>query len=293
MPRRPSFTLLCQQAATLTRPTRSDLHAHTTASDGEYTPSQLVAQAWNAGLAAVAVTDHDTTAGVAAAVEATRQFTRKPIAVVAGVEVTTIHNGRGFHLLGLFVDPVHVGLQERLREAQCGRRRRFFRLAERLPLDAGTVERAAAVPASVGRRHLAELLVAGRHVPTRGEAFRCYLGPLGQEIPADYAVPFDEAVRLIADAGGVSSLAHPPPDLTRDDLAALAGVGLMAVEADFPAAGYGRGQELRNWASALGLQVTAGSDCHGPGPSARPLGSVGVSGDEFDRLRRLAKPSPG
>ena len=101
MPRRQPFTYLCQQAARLSRPTVVDLHVHTTASDGDFTPDQVVAFAKLAGISAVAITDHDTTAGLA---EVTT--TESPgVIVVPGVEVSTVSGGIEYHVLGYFVSP--------------------------------------------------------------------------------------------------------------------------------------------------------------------------------------------
>lgn len=293
MPRRQPFTLLCQQAAKLARPVAADLHAHTTASDGDYTPSQLVAHARQAGLAAVAVTDHDTTAGLPEAVEAAGQFAHRPIRVVAGVEVTTEYAGRGFHVLGLFIDPNHPELSVRLAEVQAGRRERFYRLADWLTgngvqLGAGAVERTAATASSLGRRHLASLLVSEGHVSTRNEAFRRWLGPASAAVPPAHRVRLTDAVRLITAAGGISSLAHPPADMTCSDFTALAAAGLNGVEVAFPAASVSRRRELRAWADELGLAATAGSDCHGPDHTARKIGAVGVTAEELDQLHRSA-----
>jgi predicted metal-dependent phosphoesterase TrpH len=293
--RRSPFTLMCQQAARLARPVVADLHAHTTASDGDHTPSQLVAAAWADGLSAVAVTDHDTTAGLAEAVATARQFTGRRIEVIAGVEVTTERAGRGFHLLGLFIDPDHPPLAARLAAVRKGRQERFAALVERVAgdgvrLDPAAVERLLATTDTVGRRHLATLLLDGGHVRSRNEAFRRLIGPASAAEPPRDRVPLAEAARLIADAGGVASLAHPPEDLTRDDLAAFAADGVTGVEAAFPAAPVSRRAELRRWAGELGLAVTGGGDSHGPDGR---LGSVGLGADDFDRLRRFARPSAG
>src|SRR5437763_9389211 len=106
MPRRQPFTALCQAAAQPRFVDRADLHVHTTCSDGTYTPAEVVDLARRSGLAAVAVTDHDTLAGIAPA----RAAARGPLEVVAGVEVTAEHNGRVRHLLGYFIDPQDADL---------------------------------------------------------------------------------------------------------------------------------------------------------------------------------------
>src|SRR5690349_11575341 len=111
MPRGQPFTALCQLAARLGQPRAADLHVHTTASDGDYTPPQVVMFARQARLAAVAVTDHDTLAGVAEAIEAARGA----VEVIPGVEMSAEFAGREVHVLGYFVRPDDPRLAAHLR----------------------------------------------------------------------------------------------------------------------------------------------------------------------------------
>src|SRR5262249_30513310 len=127
MPARQPFTLLCQQLARSPLADRADLHLHTTASDGEYTPVQVVDLARRSGLAAIAVTDHDTLAGVAPAREASRE-----VEVIAGVEITCEFRDRELHLLAYFIDEHHAGLNEALADLREARVSRFAEMVERL-----------------------------------------------------------------------------------------------------------------------------------------------------------------
>jgi predicted metal-dependent phosphoesterase TrpH len=269
--------------------TRVDLHLHTTCSDGLYTPAQIVELARRSGLAALAVTDHDTIAGVPEAQAAAEDGPE----VVSGVEITSLWRGRGLHLLGYFFrpdDPALAGRLERLREQ---RRERFREMAERLR------ELGAAVPeeevsglvksGTVGRRHLAALLVKSGRVRSEREAFRRYLGDRGRAaVPVGLHAP--EAVAAVREAGGVVALAHPSYDWSRGGLAALRRLGVQAVEVEFPACPPRRSRELRAWAAELGLAVSGGSDCHGPEPWQRAVGARGVTVRELEALRRLASP---
>src|SRR5215470_8936492 len=121
MPRHAPFTRLCGQVAELARPRRADLHTHTTASDGNYTPTQVVALARQAGLCAVAVTDHDTLAGVPEALT----HATEAIEIVPGVEISTTLAAREFHLLGYFVRTDHDELNTALAIVCQSRRERF------------------------------------------------------------------------------------------------------------------------------------------------------------------------
>jgi predicted metal-dependent phosphoesterase TrpH len=287
MPKRSPFTRLCGQLAQLAAPLRADLHVHSTASDGEYTPSQVVARARLAGLCAVALTDHDTLAGVAEAQSAAGTA----IELVPGVEISTAFAGRELHLLGYFVHP--DPLDAVLAPVRASRRARFHDfvalLCERglgLPDDrARLVEGATTSP---GRRHVAELLVACGHARTRTEAFHKFVGPMSGRVRPKALVPVEEAIHLVHATGGVASLAHPPADLADDQFAALCAAGLDAVEVVYP---WGRNAptvRLREMAAQFGLAVSGGSDCHGPEPAHRRIGTHAINSDEFAALRERA-----
>jgi predicted metal-dependent phosphoesterase TrpH len=289
MPRGSPFTLLCRELSRLARPRRADLHVHTTASDGEYTPSQVVALARLAGLCAVAITDHDTLAGVRDAIDTARGLTHPPIEVVPAVEITTTFANRELHLLGYFVQLDHPELTALSR--LCDRRRDRFRdyvakLADRgavIPADRAALVEAAS--ASLGRRHVAGLLLACRLAKTRNEAFHRFLGPLRSAVLPKDALPIADAIERVHAAGGVASLAHPPADFAAADFAQLADLGLDAVEAEYA---WGRSSpraRLREVADRLGLLVSGGSDCHGPDPVARRIGTYAITADELELLR--------
>jgi predicted metal-dependent phosphoesterase TrpH len=285
MPRRSPFTNLARQLAALARPQRADLHVHTTASDGEFTPSQVVAHARQAGVAAVAVTDHDTLAGVAEARAAAPE-----LEVIAGVEISTSFNGREFHLLGYFVRTDHAELNAALARVCERRRERFREFVERLraagrdiPADRVALVEQGAV--SLGRRHVAQLLVACGAARHRNEAFQRFVGPVRTGVGPKVLVPVEEAIRLVHAAGGVASLAHPPTDLGDEAFRTLAGYGLDALEAEYPWGRNSRSNALREAAARFGLAVSGGSDCHGPDPQHRMVGTHGVTVEELAALR--------
>ena len=294
MPKGSPFTALCRRAAELARPVAADLHAHTTASDGDYTPSQVVALAKAARLSAVAVTDHDTLAGVGPAAEAARPL---GIEVIPGAELTAEFGGREFHILGLFLRPNDPRLTAAL-AAVCERRRERFRRflaaleARGTRFPGGLAELVEQRSASLGRRHVATMLVNAGFARTRFDAFRRQLDAVASEVPPIHRTPAADVIRLIHDAGGVPSLAHPPEDVSDDTLRALRDLGLLAVEAAFPAAKPARSARLREAAERLGLSLTGGSDCHGPDPAGRAVGSRGVARADLAALRGLAG-SPG
>jgi len=286
MPRRSPFTSLGSQLAALARPRRADLHLHTTKSDGEFTPLEVAAFAEQAGLAAIAVTDHDTLA----AVDAVRSEVAEKLEVIAGVEISAAFRDREVHLLGYFIRTDHAELNAALARV-CDRRRDRFRdyvakLADRghrVPED--RVKQIEEVTPSLGRRHIATLLVECRITHSRTEAFHRFLGPLRGEVMPKVLVPVEEAIHLVHAAGGVASLAHPSAELDDDAFRTLAGYGLDGIEVEYPWGRNSRTAALRDVARRFGFAVSGGSDCHGPDPSHRRIGSHGINPDELAALR--------
>ena len=289
MSKHASFTTVSGRLAELARPRRADLHVHTTASDGEYTPEQVVAFARRAGLAGVAITDHDTLA----AVDDARAAAGDHPELIAGVEITAAFAGREVHLLGYFVRTDHAALNAVLARL-CERRRERFhdflaKLAARgfpIPEDRAKLVEAGAV--SLGRRHVAGLLVACGHARHRTEAFHRVFRPLAGQVLPKELVPVEEAIALVHTAGGASSLAHPSHDLTDADFSALADFGLDALEVEYPWGRKSPAARLREAVARHCFAVTGGSDCHGPHPARRGVGSHAVSLAELDALRERA-----
>jgi predicted metal-dependent phosphoesterase TrpH len=273
---------------------RVDLHAHSAASDGSQAPAALVAVAAAAGLETLALTDHDTMAGVPEALAAAGPA----LAVVPGIELSVRWQNGTFHLLGHFAEPAPPVIAERLEELGRARDARNTALLGRLR-ELGIVLDPADVAARAGRArpsrsHIADALVAAGHAANRGDAFArligsgapCYV-PLGILAPA-------EAVRLVKRAGGAATLAHPATLRLGDDalgslLEELAVAGLDAVEAHRGDAGLELQGRLAALAARHGLLATGGSDYHGPELEAegRRLGDTGVPGVADETQRAL------
>jgi predicted metal-dependent phosphoesterase TrpH len=284
MPAGQPFTQLCQA---LSRPRhfgRADLHLHTTFSDGSYTPAQLVDLARRSGLSAIAITDHDTFAGVAPA----RQAAGTSIEVIAGVEITTELRGKELHLLAYFFDLDNVPLRAALDHLQEERIGRFHEMIERLGgLGIHFKEEEIARAPSLGRRHLAEMLVQAKKAASVREAFQRWLGDHGRANVPKTRLPIGDALALVRAAGGVASWAHPNYDCTRETLLELKRLGLAAIEAEYPAFRSSRVRELRQLAGELGLAISGGSDCHGPDQPRRAVGTCSIAHEELMRLRSL------
>jgi len=253
-----------------------DLHTHTTASDGSLTPSELVREAARAGVRVLAVTDHDSTDGLAEALAEARRH--PPLELVPGIELNTEADRSEVHILGYFIDWEAVWFQEILRGFREERRGRVHRMAERLaalgmPIDPEEVF-ALVQEGSAGRPHVAQVLVQRGYVGSVGEAFDRYLKHGAPAYVSYQKLPPEEAIALIRRAGGVPVLAHPG-FINQDDLIPrLARAGLGGVECYYAAHTPAQIAAFLRLTRELGLVATGGSDYHGP--RVTPAGRVGT-----------------
>jgi hypothetical protein len=251
-------------------PVHLDLHLHTTCSDGAVAPSVVPALAHRAGLHAIAVTDHDTTAGVAPARAAAAPL---GLLVIAGTELTCELDGREVHLLGYGVDPDDAGLAQLSARRHARRRERVTEIVARLQALGVRVQvDDVTVPPGnvmVGRPHVAEALVRLGVVRSLQEAFTRFLADGGPAFVPSHGTPVADGIAAVAAAGGCSVWAHPDPG---DVLAfpRLRAMGLEGVETLRPAQAPTVSSALEQAAREAGLLVSGGSDWHGSGP---PLGS--------------------
>jgi predicted metal-dependent phosphoesterase TrpH len=271
-----------------------DLHLHTYYSDGTPSPTRLVEWAVELGLSAIAVTDHDSVAGVAEAVEAAGSG---PVEVIAGVELSTTLDGVDVHLLGYFIDPAAPELARHLKRFQVTRRERAAKMAARLtelgcPLAMKDVE-AVAGRGSIGRPHVAQALIQAGHVADWGEAFDRYLGNGKPAYVEKFRLDSADGVRLIRQAGGVAVFAHPGV-YDRDDLVpVLAEAGIDGLEVHHPKHTSGMRERYAAMAGELGLVATGGSDEHAPDGRLMQMGNYGASRDALAELRRRAARGAG
>lgn len=270
-----------------------DLHLHTTASDGTLSPRDLVARAAAAGLTTIAVTDHDTVAGLA---EARSAASARALTFINGIEITAVEDGRDIHMLGYFIDPEDAALAGFLEVQRADRIRRIQEIGDRLAALGCPVDVAGILSASgrgggrsVGRPQLADALVASGGASDRDDAFHRYLGEAGSAFVPRRGATAAEVVRVIARAGGIASMAHP--GLTRRDdlIPSLAAAGLAAIEvrhSDHDAVAEAR---YRGLAQAHGLAVSGGSDYHGDTTGRAPcLGTVALPREDFALLEARA-----
>ena len=269
-----------------------DLHTHSTASDGIYSPRELLHRAKEAGLSVLALTDHDTTAGLK---EASQVASELEIDFIPGIEINTDVSGGEVHVLGYFVEYHRPEFQSILQVLRDARERRGQRMVELLNEQGVHIawERVREIAqGAVGRPHVAKALQEAGYVQTIGEAFDKYIGASRPAYVPRYKLTPDDAVRLIASANGLPVMAHPIelPGLAqlREWLPALRDAGLVGLETYYGPYTPEQEQALRELADHYHLIPTGGSDFHGPGIHPTPLGGRNVPYEAVERLKAEA-----
>lgn len=275
---------------------RIDLHTHTDRSDGTDTPAELVRNARAAGIDVLAITDHDTTVGWDDAALVAQEV---GVGLVRGIEVSTRFAGHGVHLLAYLPDPTHPALVDELDRVLDGRDNRLPGILARLReldihLAAEDVRRLAGDAAALGRPHVADALVEAGVVRSRDQAFAELLGPGGPAYVDRYAADLVTMLDTVADAGGVSVIAHPWASrhehsaLDADGLETLHALGLAGIEVDHEDHDGPTRERLRGLAGELDLVVTGSSDYHGTGKEGHDLGCNTTDPEQLERLLELA-----
>jgi hypothetical protein len=253
-----------------------DLHTHSTASDGACTPTAVVAAAHIARLGAIALTDHDSVAGLA---EASAEGDRLGIRVIAGVELSAVEGDLETHILGLHMSDPST-LEQRLVAVREMRVARAERIVERLNTLGVSIKFEAvlsqAAGGAVGRPHVARAMIAGGFVSDFRDAFDRYLGNGKPAYVPKERLTLQEAISLIHAAGGLAILAHPGALGTRERIAPLVAIGLDGVEVLHPSHDWDDAGRLDAIAAELDLVRSGGSDWHGAVEGGRSLGAMRV-----------------
>ncbi len=274
----------------------ADLHLHTTASDGTQTVSELAARARGIGLSIIAITDHDTISPDLTA----PTTTVNGIEVITGVEIKVIYDGIHGELLGFFIDPRTPALAELFTFMHAARESRMEAMVARCQKYTGVDIAITAVRAlakgSIGRPHLAQVLVDRGVVATKREAFDKLLGNGKPCYVALERPDFRAAAQAIHAAGGVTSIPHPclfnVPDwdsfLTRVKPEGVDGIEVFYAY-DKPEELIAPPEEIMALAHKHGLLLTGGSDDHGPGSVREALGRIRISCKYVERLRAFVQ----
>jgi predicted metal-dependent phosphoesterase TrpH len=276
---------------------RIDLHTHSTASDGTYSPADVVrlAAADPARLDVLALTDHDSMSGWAEAAEAA---VRHAITLVPGMEISTKHAGAGVHVLGYLLDPGYPPLAAELERILRAREGRLSTMLAQLQAAGVTVSeddvrRQVGDSPAIGRPHIADAMVARGFAADRGEAFTKWLNAGRPGHVARYATPTATMIGLIAAAGGAAVIAHPWGHGSRrvmdaETLASLYAAGLTGLEVEHQDHGPTERRSLRRLATELDLVITGSSDFHGLGKVDHELGCNLTEPDQYERLLAAA-----
>ncbi|MBI4367967.1 MAG: PHP domain-containing protein [Candidatus Omnitrophica bacterium] len=283
----------------MTSEKRCDLHMHTIHSDGTLTPTELVKLAKERGLACIALTDHDTTSGVAEAQEAGRRF---GVEVISGVEISVIFEPGTMHILGYFLDPSSKKLKAELETIQAARRARNPMIIEKLralgiEITLEEVERQSGGD-QVGRPHFARVLVQKKYVKDFGEAFDKYLAKGAPAYVDKRKLSSRKAFEMIEEAGGIASLAHPKllaldSDWRRfeETVGRLKSEGMKGLEVYSSCQSKEEAARYRKTAERLGLFTTGGSDFHGANRPQAPLGWMGdgarIPYETIDQMKKF------
>lgn len=272
---------------------RVDLHTHSTASDGTDPPATVMRRAAEAGLGVVALTDHDTVAGHAAA----RSALPAGLVLVPGMELSCRASGHSVHLLAYCFDPAHAELAGQCRAITTDRLRRAQAMVGKLRelgVDVTWPQvQALAAGGVVGRPHVARAMVEAGAITSPAQAFTPeWIGAGGRAHVSRYALDPAAAVRLVRDAGGVAVLAHPGAvsrgwEVPDDLIAELAAAGLAGLEIAHPDHDHAKRLRLTTLAASLNLIACGGSDDHGSLTGYR-IGQETTAPDAYERLMSMA-----
>jgi len=270
-----------------------DLHVHSTASDGKYTPEEIVRKAAALGLRYIALTDHDCVDGIAAAAEAARAF--PDIYFIPGVEISTDVPEGEIHMLGYFIDYTGRELADTLKRFRSSRENRARGMVDKLrglgiDIDYARVTEIAGGGA-IGRPHIAQAMLEKGYIENFKEAFDKYIGREGPAYVEREKMTPEDAVALVVRSGGIPVLAHPFTVKGPEQwVPVLKAAGLAGIEAYYK---DNTPEDTRNTlalAEKHGLIATGGSDFHGIEDSGDVgLGGVDVPVEAALRLIKLAE----
>jgi 3',5'-nucleoside bisphosphate phosphatase len=260
-----------------------DLHVHSTASDGTRPPDEVVREAKRIGLAAIALTDHDTLDGIALATETGAAL---GVRVVPGIELSAVETDAETHILGLHLSDTRQ-IEAQLVALRDMRRGRAERIVVRLNELGVRVEMAAvleqAAGGAIGRPHVARAMIAEGWAVDFRDAFDRYLGGGRPAYVAKERLAASDAIAAIHQAGGLAILAHPAQSGTRDRIEAFVRAGIDGVEIRHPSHNAEDVARLTALVDFFGLVPSGGSDWHGASEGARTLGMMRVPESWLER----------
>ncbi len=268
----------------------ADLHLHSCFSDGTFTPREIVTRAARHGVRPIALTDHDTVAGIPEAIQAGAEMN---VEVIPGVELSVHEANQEMHILGYFIQWEETTFQRTLDFLHTGRRNRLEEILKRLhglgiSLPLGEVLQIAG-KGTVGRLHVARALLARRAVGNLDQAFDRFLARNRPAYVERTGFTATQAIRAIRQAGGIAVLAHPDSSAL-GRLSDLMDVGLQGIEVFHPSHRSEEVFTLTRMATEHGLLITGGSDCHGLAKGEARLGQTRLPLAYVEHLRQAIPP---
>lgn len=268
----------------------ADLHLHTSFSDGTYSPEELAEHGRRHGLAALALTDHDTIDGCERMQAACEKL---EIEFIPASEITVDVDGHEMHLLSYCLDTAHEGLCAELKKSQERRRARVHQMVELLnklgiPLQAETVFEIANCDAP-GRPHIGRALVQEGHCSSVDDAFRRYLKSNRPAWAPKPKITAADAIKLVHQAGGVAVMAHPGLNRIDQCIPGLVKAGIDGIECFHSRHSTRMSERYLQIADQHGLLVTGGSDCHGMNKGEPLIGSVKLPYLHVEQLKARSR----
>ncbi len=272
-----------------------DLHLHTLHSDGSWSTAELVEAAIEKNLKIIAITDHDTVAGI----EEARAIAGERIEIIAGIEINTVYQKdstrKDVHILGLFIDATHPALAAIIQRQQQARNRLVDDTVEKLnslgvPLTHDMVQEFAG-QGSIGRPHLTRAIVKAGGAENINDAYSRFMERSSPEYIARHSIQPHEAIEAINASGGISSIAHPGKDPEIEQIILeLKKKGLRAIEVFHRSHNLKLIKHYMRFAAKNDMLITGGSDCHGPSDGyPASVGTIRVPPDVVSNLRAALK----
>lgn len=270
-----------------------DLHIHTTASDGRFSPEEIVRKAAAMGMTVIAIADHDSVAGIPPALQAAQSFPQ--LRIIPNVEISTDTIDGEVHILGYFIDYTDSGLRAALEKFRDSRVTRARRMVDKLKkfninIEWQRVKEIAGV-GSVGRPHIAQAMLEKGYITSFREAFEKYIGNGGPAYVEREKMTPEEAVALVLSARGLPVLAHPfTINDTETMIITLKAAGLVGIEAYYGGYTSEQTKDLLGMAKRHHLIASGGSDYHGlDDNNETTMGDVNIPMESVEQIITLAK----
>lgn len=263
-----------------------DLHLHTRASDGAFTPSELLQLVAKEGIDVASITDHDSVSGIEEALEAGLEV---GVEVIPGVELSAETQEKPLHFLGYFIEynnPNLLSHLENLRKLRIERAEKMIKKLRNFRIELDLSEAMAqAGNGSLGRPHLAKIMIEKGYVKDYDEAFDKYIGDEAPCFVHKYFYTPEDVIQIIKEAKGIPVLAHPGTSHAEDKIPSYVKLGLKGLEVYYPLHTQSQIKRLTEIAHTFDLIITGGSDYHRPDYTKNILGASTTPPQELERLK--------